>query len=346
VLLLESNIGDSFYNTNAKRVGYYRPLLRTIAGLPGVAAVGGLRYFPMHARLWTIAIQIKEHPVPAAQQPVVYWNRVAGDYFEAMGIPLIAGRFPSAREMWENNESVLINANAARAFFPKGDAIGKHIELGGQAHGVIGVVGSVRQAGMGRPPGPEVYSLMGADESTGILTIAIRTRGRADGETMQSISAAVRHYDNAQSRPAVISLSTFLGQTVSARRAAARLGSAFALLSLVLAALGIYGLVSYSVTQRTAEFGIRMALGASGGRLVRLVLGQCLRLTGVGIAAGLTGSFFLGRLISSFLYGIPALDPLTFIAAPMVILAVAMAAASKPALCATRISAVDALRSE
>ena len=113
VLLLESNIGDSYYNNTARRIAYYRPLLQSISELPAVASVGGLRYFPMHARLWITPVQIKEHPVPAAEQPVVYYNRVAGDYFDTMRIPLIAGRFPSAKEMWEGSESVLINAAAA-----------------------------------------------------------------------------------------------------------------------------------------------------------------------------------------------------------------------------------------
>ncbi len=342
VLLLESAIGDSYYNTSAKRIGYYRPLLQRLAELPGIASVGGLRYFPMHARLVTEARKIKENPLPANQQPIFYYNRVAGDYFDAMGIPLVAGRLPSSREMWEPNDLVLINAAAARAYFPKGDAVGKHIE--GQE--IIGVVGNVRQAGPAHPPGPEVYFTMGADESTGILTIAIRTKQKPDASIMQSIANVVRQYDSNQARPSVIPMATFLGQTASARRVAARVGSVFALLSLLLAALGIYGLVSYWVTQRTSEIGIRMALGASGASVVRLVVGHCLRLTGIGIILGLGVSVMLSRLIASFLYGIPALDPLTFATAPAALLIIAVFAASRPAFRATRISALDALRSE
>jgi putative ABC transport system permease protein len=281
-------------------------------------------------------------PFPANQQPIFYYNRVAGDYFDAMGIPLIAGRLPSSREMWEPNDQVLINAAAARAYFPKGDAVGKHIE--GQE--IIGVVGNVRQAGPAHPPGPEVYFTMGADESTGILTIAIRTKRKPDASVMQLIANVVRQHDSNQARPSVIPMATFLGQTASARRVAARVGSVFALLSLLLAALGIYGLVSYWVTQRTSEIGIRMALGASGASVVSLVVGHCLRLTGIGIVLGLGVSVILSRLIASFLYGIPALDPVTFAAAPAALLIVAVFAASRPAFRATRISALDALRSE
>jgi ABC-type antimicrobial peptide transport system permease subunit len=120
----------------------------------------------------------------------------------------------------------------------------------------------------------------------------------------------------------------------------------FAVLSLLLAALGIYGLVSHWVTQRTAEFGIRMALGASAANVVRLVVGHCLKLACIGIAVGLASSTVLARLISSFLYGIPSFDPPTFVGAPLILLTIAVLAASRPALRATKINAVDALRSE
>jgi len=150
---------------------------------------------------------------------------------------------------------VLINVTAAQAFFRNVDeAVGKHIQLGMQGHEVIGVVGSVRQAGLGRPPGPEVYSLMGADESTGILTIAIRTRQRPDRATIQSIAAVVQHYDNTQTRPALIPLDTFLSDTISARRTAARLGLAFAFVSLGLAeaSMGLFPIPSRNARPNSA----------------------------------------------------------------------------------------------
>jgi putative ABC transport system permease protein len=299
----------------------------------------------MHARLWSSGFQIQENLLPATQQPIVFWNRVAGDYFEAMRIPLIAGRLPSQREMWENSDVMLVNAAAARALFPNGQAVGKHI-AGEHPQEVIGVVGNVRQGGANSPARPEIYALMGQGESTGILTIAIRTRQRPDRNTIQSIVDAVRHYDSTQARPAVIPLTTFLGDTISARRIAARLGLGLALLAVLLAALGIYGLVSYWVTQRTAEFGVRMALGASAGGIVRLVLGHCLRLAGAGTLAGLVTSYFGARLIASFLYGVPVLDLPIFLGAPLLLLAVSVAAALKPALRATMVNTVDALRSE
>jgi len=345
VLLLESSIGDGLYGTSAKRVGYYRPFLQALSNVPGVAAAGGLRYFPMHARLATTDLQIQENPLPASQLRVVFWNRVAGDYFNAMGIPLIAGRLPTEREMWEDSNVMLVNATAARTLFPNGQAVGKHIGLG-HPHEVIGVVGDVRQSGLGKPPSPEIYELMGQDESTGILTIAIRTRAQPDRNIARTIAAAVNRYDSVQTRPAAIPLKEFLGRTISARRIAARLGVGLALLSLLLAALGIYGLVSYWVTQRTSEFGIRMALGATGGGIVSLVLKHCLRLAGLGILAGLAASYFAARLIASFLYGVPALDLPIFLGAPLALLAVSLIAALRPALRATTVNTIDALRSE
>lgn len=144
----------------------------------------------------------------------------------------------------------------------------------------------------------------------------------------------------------MIPLSAFVGGAITARRMAAQLGLSLALLAVLLAAFGIYGLVSYWVTQRTAEIGVRMALGASSGGIFRLVLGHCLRLAGVGILAGLASSCLAARLIASFLYGVPVLDGPTFVGAPVLLFAVSIGAALKPALRATMINTVDALRSE
>ena len=187
---------------------------------------------------------------------------------------------------------------------------------------------------------------MAADESTGVLTIAIRTRHPPDREALQSIGAAVRHYTGSASPPALIPMKAFLANTIAARRAAGRLGAFFALLSLLIATLGIYGLVSYSVTQRTGEFGIRAAIGASAGGLIRLVLKDCLQLAGAGILIGAAASFFVSRLIASLLSGIAPFDPAVLLTAAVLIVAVSLLAALKPALRAGRINAIDALRAE
>ena len=342
VLLVETNLGDSNQNTGKKGLATYRSLTQSIAQLPGVAAVGGLRYFPMHARLVTQTVS----PADSPSRQTVYYNRVTGDYFEAMGIPLIAGRLPTKQEMWENPTTgkTLLNATAAKLLFANGDAVGKRLDTGGHFLEVIGVVGDVRQAGLDRPPGPEFYMLEG--QSTGITTLAIRTQGNPDAALTQAIAAEIRKQNNSGIQPAVVPLNTFLGNTISARRTAARLGSGFAVLSLILSALGIYGLLAYWVTQRTAEIGVRMALGASRGSVLRLVLGHGLRLTAPGIVAGMAISLALARLISSFLYGAPPVDPVTFLFAPLVLLAVALLAALVPAIRALRINPVEALRAE
>lgn len=342
VLLVETNLGDSNQNTGGKRLATYRALTQSVAQLPGVAAVGGLRYFPMHARLVTQTVSTTDRP----SRQTVYYNRVTGDYFEAMGIPLVAGRLPTRQEMWENPTTgrTLLNATAAKLLFANGDAVGKRLDTGGQFLEVIGVVGDVRQAGLDRPPGPEFYLFEG--QSTGILTLAIRTHGNPGAALTQAIAAEIRKQNNSGLQPAVVPLNTFLGDTISARRTAARLGSGFAVLSLILSALGIYGLLAYWVTQRTAEIGVRMALGASRVNILRLVLGHVLKLTAPGITAGMAISLALAKLISSFLYGVPPVDPVTFLFAPLVLLAVALLAAGIPTMRALRINPVEALRAE
>ena len=342
VLLLEINLGDGSQNTDPKKLAPYRSTMEDIARLPGVSAVGGMRYFPMHARLWTATVSTPGSPV----RQTVYTNRVVGDYFEAMGIPLVSGRLPTKHEMWEspNPSNVLLNSSAARMLFPNGDAVGKRIESGGNVLEVIGVVGDVRQARLDRPAGAEIYSANG--QPGGVLSVAIRTRIDPDAALIRAILAEIRKHSNSGIEPAVVPLNTYLGNTISARRTAARVGSGFAVLSLILSALGIYGLIAFWVTQCTAEIGVRMALGASRGNVLRLVLGQGLRLTAPGIVAGMAISLGLARLIASFLYGVPPLDPVTFLLAPLVLLAVALLAAMLPAMRAVRINPIEALRSE
>jgi putative ABC transport system permease protein len=238
----------------------------------------------------------------------------------------------------------LLNATAAKLLFANGDAVGKRLETDGQFLEVIGVVGDVRQARLDRPPGPEFYVLEG--QSTGVSTLAIRTKGNPDAELTRAIAAEIRKQNNSGLQPAVVPLNTYLGNTISARRTAARLGSGFAVSSLILSALGIYGLLAYWVTQCTAEIGVRIALGATRVNVLRLVLGYGLKLTAPGIAAGMAISLALAKLISSFLYGVPPVDPVTFLLAPLVLLAVALLAAVLPAMRALRINPVEALRAE
>jgi putative ABC transport system permease protein len=342
VLLVETNLGDDSENTAEKRLAPYRPTMEDIARLPGVSAVGGMRYFPMHARLWTATVSIPGSPV----RHTVYTNRVVGDYFEAMGIPLVSGRLPTKHEMWENPNprNVLLNSSAARMLFPHGDAVGKRIESAGNVLEVIGVVGDVRQARLDRPAGAEIYSANG--QPGGVLSMTIRTRTDPDAALIRATLAEIRKHSNSRIVPAVVPLNTYLGNTISARRTAARVGSGFAVLSLILSALGIYGLIAFWVTQCTAEIGVRMALGASRGNVLRMVLGQGLRLTAPGIVAGMAISLGLARMIASFLYGVPPVDPVTFLSAPLVLLAVALLAAILPAMRAVRINPIEALRSE
>jgi putative ABC transport system permease protein len=343
VLLVETNLGDINQDTGGKKLATYRSLTQSIAQIPGVVAVGGLRYFPMHARLVT---QIVSSADRSARQ-TVYYNRVTGDYFEAMGIPLVAGRLPTRQEMWENRgkaDKTLLNATAAKLLFANGDAVGKLLKTDGQFLKVIGVVGDVRQAGLERPAGPEFYMLEG--QTVGVTTLAIRTRGNPGGAMKEAIAAEIRKQNNSGLQPAVVSVDTYLGNTISARRTAARLGAGFAVLSLILSALGIYGLLAYWVAQRTAEIGVRLALGASSESILRLVLGHGFKLAAPGLLAGMAISLALAKLISSFLYGVPPVDPITFLFAPLLLLAVALFAAWIPAMRALRINPVDALRAE
>jgi putative ABC transport system permease protein len=344
VLVVEMAIPEGQYSTGDQRRAYYRQLMESVSAVPGVESVGGLRYFPMHARLWSAAVQSTDNPLPPDQRPTFYWNRVAGDYFTAMGIPLLAGRWPTQAEMWERGGGVIVNQRAARRLFAAGAAVGRRLQVADSApQEIVAVVGDVRQAGLGQEPKPEVYELMGTGEATGILSIAVRTETTPEWY-VRTIESAIRGVNPLLPPPAVTPLTTFIGDTIAPRRVAARVGALFAALSLVLAALGIYALITQWVSQKTPELGIRLALGAGRGDVLRLVLREGLRLTFAGAALGVLASFALARLLGSWLSAAAALDWVTFVVAPAVLLLVAVVAALAPALRATAIDPVEALR--
>ena len=347
VLLAEMALPEGRYGTGDQRRAFYRHAMDALEALPGIGPVGGLRYFPMHARLWTTTVDAERAPLPVGQRPIFYFNCVAGRYFEAMGIPLIAGRWPSAEEMWERGGVLVMNARAAKRLFPEGNAVGQRVRVGdAPPREVVGVVGDTRQAGLSEEPRPEVYELMANDAAaTGILTIAIQTHGAPERYT-EAVTAAIERLDPALGQPYVTPMLSFMGNSVAARRTAARMGSVFAGLALILSALGIYGLISQWVTERTAELGIRVALGASRGQVIALVVRQGLWLTVVGAAIGVIGSVGLAHALSAFLFGISTLDPLTFALAPIVLIGASVLATLVPALRAVRLDPVHALRAE
>ena len=297
-------------------------------------------------------------PAPNDRRMTVDVRPASANFFSTMGIHVVRGRvFSKAEENFGPPPAVVVTEALVKKYFPNENPIGRRIVLGlehdtSEAKGstvtaqgeIVGIVNDVRQRGLDRDPVPAVYVGWGTFP---LSNISFLVRSRADAQT---IAAGIRERVRAiDSELPIYNLSTMtdaLSQSVAQPRFYMILLTAFAALALLLAALGIYGVISYSVSQRTRELGIRIALGATQDRVVRLVLGQGMALTSLGVVAGLFGAYWLVRLLTSMLFGVAATDAPTFVGVSFVLLGVAGVASYLPARRAARVDPVTAMRSE
>jgi predicted permease len=270
--------------------------------------------------------------------------RVTPDYWRVMGIPLLRGRVVSAGDTPNGPPVIVVNETLARRFFGDSDPIGKHLFVGGSNYTreIVGVVGDVRQESLRRPTVPQIYEAFAREPSTGFDIVV---SGAGDPMALASIvRREVLAIDKGLPLAKVFPMDDLVTGSVARDRLATVLMGFFALLALLIAAVGIYGVIAYAVTQRTREIGIRAALGANGGRIVSLVLGQSARMVGLGLAAGLIASLALSRDLREVLYEVAPRDPPTLIVVSVMLLAVAMVAAFFPVRRAVRVPPIVALR--
>jgi predicted permease len=277
---------------------------------------------------------------------------VTPHYFESMKIPLLAGRDFTPTDTKQSPNVAVINEVFARQFFPGEDPLGHRLNLQGQFRDpllIVGVVGNVRDFGLDERPTPGIYypylqSPLFENLSRS-LTLVIRTKSDPVG-LMESLKAQIVSMDKTLPVYALKPMTEYLHDSLSRRRFNLVLLSVFAAVALLLASVGIYGVISYTVSQRTHEIGIRVAIGAHAGNILRLVIGQAMLLTFIGIALGLAASFALTRLLESLLFEVSATDPLTFAVIAAILTAVALAASFVPAHRATKVDPMIALRYE
>jgi putative ABC transport system permease protein len=321
---------------------------RKIAELPVVREVGAINALPLTGRGGTNGDFYVEGKPPFNQgeEPVAEFVQVTPRYFEAMGIPLIKGRTFNDTDLSKKPENVLVNDTFAKLYIGDENPIGKRVKaLDGEPHEIVGVVGDARQWGLDRQASAEIYYSFAQLSLGGEATIVVR----ADGDPA-ALTASVRNAIGEVSHDAPVTRIRTMTQIVDDSLAASRfnmiLMTIFAGVALALAAIGLYGVISYSVSQQTHEIGIRLALGAPRSRVLSLVLrnGMTLALAGVGI--GILGAFGLTRLISSLLYGVSPTDLLTFVVLSTILTGVALVASLVPALRATRVDPMVALRYE
>src|SRR5262249_49635663 len=264
----------------------------------------------------------------------------SADYLKAMGIPLRRGRLFTERDTKDSTHVAIINETMAKKMFPDEDPIGKRITFGqGDSNSdwyeIVGIVGDVKQYGLDQATPMQTYEPYTQQTSPSMTLVA-----RAAGDPTQLTAAirnAVLQIDPEQPVANIRTLEQILSTSIAQQRFSALLLGVFATVAMLLAAVGIYGGLSYTVTQRTQEIGIRVALGAARSDLLRLVIGAGMRMTLLGVAAGLAVAFALTRLMTSLLFGLNATDPMTFVVIPLLIVTVALLACLVPARRATKV---------
>jgi putative ABC transport system permease protein len=343
---------------NAERqqaAAFYQQLLERIEALPGVKAAAAINRLPLTGNWWQTSFAIAGQPV--AQQDMLRCSGrvITPGYFRAMGVPMLQGRDLSRADRADAPRAVVVNQEIVRRYFAGRSPLGQRITFenpsdeGAVWFNIVGVVGNERDQSLELEPAPMVYmpfaqARFGHFGDWG-MSLVVRTQAEP-----LALSGAVRDivhgFDRNLPVAEVRALAQLVVQSSAGRRFNMLLLTFFAATALLLAAVGIYGVIAHTVTQRTQEIGIRMALGARRSDVLRLIVGQGLALAGAGITLGLFGAFALTRLMTSLLFGVSATDPLTFAAVALLLAAVALAASYLPARRATKVNPLVALRHE
>jgi predicted permease len=332
---------DASYSTQAQQNAYFDEVLRRVRAIPGIAAAGLTDALPLgRNRSW--GAPAKGQVYPRGKFPNAFVRVVSDGYLKALGIALIAGRDISERDTPSGEPVIVINQTMARTLWPGQNAIGQTMRACGERH-VVGVVGDVRHLALEQSSGMEMYLPMRQCRDMSSVDLVIRT-SLDPAELAASVRAALKPIAPNLPGKDFRTLQQLVDKAVSPRRFVVLLLGGFALFALLLASLGIYGVVSYGVNQRTQEIGIRMALGASASRLQAGIIAQTLGLAAVGMLIGAVASRMLAQALGGLLFGVTATDPLTFLAIPLVLTFVAATAGYLPSRRASRIDPSIALR--
>ncbi len=329
------------FNSLADANAYLDGVVRSVAAIPGVDAVGLSDVLPL-GRNRTWGIRAKGVDYQPGQAPSVFPRIVDEHYLQAMQIPLRAGRFFDARDTAASEKAVIINESLARRLWPDRDAVGQIITQGGGTT-VIGVVGNVRHGSLEEAGGNEMYLHYRQTGDWSGMEMVVRS-ARPAAALVPEVRTALAAYDPSLPNGEFYELGRLVDNAVAPRRLTTGMLGVFSGLALALAAIGLYGVIAYSVAQRTQEIGIRMAIGAGRRDVLQLILVGGLRLVALGVVLGLAGSLLLTRVLRSLLYGVTAHDPVVFAANAALLILVATVACVLPAIRATRVNPIVALR--
>jgi len=334
------------YPDSARRVTFFNELLWQVRALPGVRGAAGTTALPVNAVRFSMALPDGQPVVPLAERPIFNIQQVTPGYAAAMRVPMRYGREFTDRDDVKAPRVAMVNETLARRYWPKENPVGKHILLGRQPgpSEIVGVLGDVPNLAVGTDPQAEIFVPF-AQIPWATQNLIVRTAGDPRSLTA-AVRARVLALDRDQPVTGIQSMDEVLEAGAAQPRFTTYLLGGLAATAFLLSMVGIYGVIAYSVAERTQEMGIRIALGADGRDILGLVLGHGMALAGTGIAIGLAAAFALTRLMSSLLYRVSVTDPATFVAGPVLFAALALAASYLPARRAMRVDPAIALRAE
>jgi putative ABC transport system permease protein len=353
VLTLNVSLPAAKYPDDATVDAFYRDALERVAAIPGVEASGGVDPLPLSNSNMTTTVVVLGRPAPpSAERPEVPYHFATPGYFEAMHIPVLAGRAISARDDLQAPQVAVVSEALARRFWPDGNAVGQRVAMPDADQDpadapqieVVGVVGNVHHEALDVDAKPELY-LSHAQQAGRFLTLAVRS-SLPPSQLLGSVREAVRAVDPDQPIFEVKTMEQRVAESVAKRRFAMMLAAAFAAAALLLAGVGLYGVLAYFVERSEREIGVRMALGARRADVLRLVVGRGLSYAAVGLALGSLAAAAGSRVIASQLFGVSPVDLVTYASIDALVVVVALAATLIPALRATGVDPAVALRSE
>jgi predicted permease len=325
-------------------MAFFDEVVRRVSSVPGVRSAATSAALPLSFVRITPVLPQGQPEVPLGQRPFVDIEAISPRWFETMRVPLRGGRAFTAADRAQSPPVVVVNETFARQYWPGENAVGKHVVIGRrpQAAEVVGVAADIRNKGLEQNPQPQLYLPFPQLPWSDMYLLA-RTN-LPPRSIVSAVRAQIAAVDSDQPVIKVQTVDDLVDQARTQPRFLLMLIGAFSATALVLAAIGIYGMLSYAVAQRRQEFGIRLALGAAPSDLLRLVLRRGLALTATGIVLGLTAAFLLTRFVGSFLYKTGTRDLIAFVGAPAVFLGIALFASYLPARRATRANPIEAIK--
>jgi putative ABC transport system permease protein len=350
VLTASISLPPAKYTEERQQSAFFRETVERLKASPGIVSAAAVFPLPLSGSNRANTFQIAGRPIPnPGESPEANDRVTTPDYFQTMGIPVLKGRVFTERDSADAPPVMVINETFARRFFPDEDPLGKRIIIDSEnnpdGNEIVGVVGDVRHRSLDVESGAEAYlSYLQFPERS--MSLVIRTQAADPMSTASSIRGVVQQVDKDQPLSSIKTMEQLLSESVAQRHFNMLLLGIFSAVALMLAAIGIFGVMNYSVSQRTHEIGIRMALGAQGRDVLKMVVGQGMILALVGVVIGLVAAFALTRVMSNLLFGVSATDPLTFAGVSLLLAVIALLACYIPARRATKVDPMVALRYE